>query len=100
MAAGSATLAASAARRHLSPTSQLLCPILSLLAAFAAYEVALFVLAVSLLGGEDAFSLPVVSRILVINILAQFGLLLLHRVVVVNGAGIGSMNFTAGPRLA
>lgn len=52
------------------------------LAAFAAYEAALFVVAVTWLGGTEDFTAAILGRIFVINAAAFFGLLVLHRLAV------------------
>jgi hypothetical protein len=52
------------------------------LGAFAAYEVALFVVALSLLGGTEDFTAAILGRIFVINAAAFVGLLVLHRLAV------------------
>ena len=52
------------------------------LATFAAYEAALFVVAVTWLGGTEDFTAAILGRIFVINAAAFFGLLVLHRLVV------------------
>ena len=52
------------------------------LAAFAAYEAALFVVAVTLLGGTEDFTAAILSWIFVINAAAFVGLLVLHRLAV------------------
>jgi hypothetical protein len=55
------------------------------LAAFLVYEATLFAATALLPSGAEAFSLPVVSRILWINALALAGLLALHRLAMVVG---------------
>jgi hypothetical protein len=49
------------------------------LAAFAAYELALYAASLVLPGGTSAFSLPVVWRIFYVNVIALAGLLVVHR---------------------
>ena len=51
------------------------------LAAFAAYEAALFV-AAAWLGGTEDFTAPILARIFIINAAAFVGLLVLHRIAV------------------
>ena len=60
------------------------------LAAFAAYEAALFVVAVTLLGGTEDFTAAILSWIFVINAAAFVGLVVLHRLAV-------SVGLVAGP---
>ncbi len=52
------------------------------LAGFAAYEAALFVVAVTWLGGTEDFTAAILGRIFVINAAAFVGLLVLHRLAV------------------
>ena len=52
------------------------------LAAFAAYEAALFVVAAAWLGGAEDFTAAILARIFVINAAAFVGLLVLHRIAV------------------
>jgi hypothetical protein len=52
---------------------------------FAAYEVVLYAIAVAGLGGTGSFALSIVSRILVLNVIALAGLYALYRV----GAAVG-----------
>ena len=59
--------------------------VVALAGTFAAYEAALFVVAVAGLGGTGSFSAPIVGRILVINVAALAGLAVLYRV----GAAVG-----------
>lgn len=56
-----------------------------LLAAFMVYEGVLFAVAIAWLGGTESFTLPIVGRILSVNVVAFIGLLALHRV----GVGVG-----------
>jgi len=56
--------------------------LLTALAAFAAYEAALFVVAVTLLGGTEDFTAAILGWIFVINAAAFVGLLVLHRLAV------------------
>jgi hypothetical protein len=52
------------------------------LAAFAAYEAALFVAAAAWLGGTEDFTTAILARIFVINAAAFVGLLVLYRIAV------------------
>jgi hypothetical protein len=52
---------------------------------FATYEVVLYAIAVAGLGGTGSFALPIVGRILVVNVIALAGLYVLHRA----GAAVG-----------
>jgi hypothetical protein len=52
---------------------------------FAAYEAVLFTIAAAGLGGTESFALPIVGRILVVNVVALAGLYALYRV----GAAVG-----------
>ena len=52
------------------------------LATFAVYEAALFVVAVTWLGGTEDFTAAILGRIFVINAAAFVGLLVLHRLAV------------------
>lgn len=49
------------------------------LIAFTAYELTLFIAGIPLGGSDEAFSMPVVSRIFEINLVSFVGLLILHR---------------------
>lgn len=62
------------------------------LAAFAAYEAALFVVAATLLGGTEDFTAAILGWIFVINAAAFVGLLVLHRLAV-------SAGLVAGPAI-
>jgi hypothetical protein len=53
---------------------------------FATYEVVLYAIAAAGLGGTGSFALPIVGRILVLNVIALAGLYALYRV----GAAVGS----------
>jgi len=61
------------------------------LGAFAAYEVALFVVALSLLGGTEDFTAAILGRIFFMNATAFVGLLVLHRVAVSMGLAANPM---------
>ena len=62
------------------------------LAAFAAYEAALFAVAVTLLGGTEDFTAAILGWIFVINAAAFVGLLVLHRLAL-------SVGLVAGPSI-
>jgi hypothetical protein len=62
--------------------ARIVCFTATFLGAFAAYEVALFVVALSLLGGTEDFTAAILGRIFVINAAAFVGLLVLHRLAV------------------
>ena len=62
------------------------------LAAFAAYEATLFIVAVTWLDGTEDFTVAILGRIFVINAAAFVGLLVLHRLAV-------SVGFAANPPL-
>ncbi|HVZ04738.1 hypothetical protein [Hyphomicrobium sp.] len=52
------------------------------LAAFAIYEFALYLAGIPLSGSAEAFSMPIVTRIFEINVVAFAGLLIFHRLAV------------------
>jgi hypothetical protein len=82
-----ATLAAQQAARRLEGTGQVARSCGAFVAAFAAYEAALFGAAVSAMGGTEDFTPAIVGEILTINAAAFVGLLLLNRLGAIAGLG-------------
>jgi hypothetical protein len=54
--------------------------------AFVLYELALYVVAVSMLGGTEAFAAAIVGQVLFANTVALVGLVALHQLIVVGAA--------------
>ena len=79
------TVAARGVALRLAGRSDGVLALAPLLAAFMAYEGVLFAVAMAWLGGTESFTLPIVGRILSVNVVAFIGLLALHRV----GVGVG-----------
>jgi len=70
------------------------------LAAFAAYEGGLFLVAASVLGGTEDFTPAIVARIFVINLCAWAGLLALARLAAAAGLAAWPAPLVAAPRRA
>jgi hypothetical protein len=77
-----ATLAAQWTARRSVDAARVVGFLATALAAFAAYEAALFVVAVTLLGGTEDFTAAILGWIFVINAATFVGLLVLHRLAV------------------
>jgi hypothetical protein len=82
-----ATTAAQWVAMRLEGTSQVVASCGTFLAAFAVYEVVLFVAAVAALRGTEDFTLAIVSQIFAINAIALVGLLVLNRLGTIAGLG-------------
>lgn len=74
-----ATLAAQGAATRLARSGKAAVAIAAFAAAFVVYEVALFAVAGTLLGGIEDFTPAIIGRILAINAAAMLGLLVLNR---------------------
>jgi len=70
------------------------------LAAFAAYEGGLFVVAAAILGGTEDFAPAIVARIFEINVVAWAGLLLLARLAAAAGLAARPASLAAAARRA
>src|SRR6266851_497837 len=79
------TVAARGVARRLAGRSDGVLALATLLAAFTVYEGVLFAVAMAWLGGTESFTLPIVGRILSVNVVALIGLYALHRVGVAVG---------------
>jgi hypothetical protein len=82
-----ATMAARQAALRLGRTGQIAASCGAFAAAFAVYEMALFVAALAAMGGTEDFTLAIVSRIFGINAVALVGLLVLNRLGTIAGLG-------------
>jgi hypothetical protein len=82
-----ATMAAQWVAVRLERTGHIAASCGTFLAAFAVYEVALFVAAVAALGGTEDFTLAIVSQIFGINAMALVGLLVLNQLGTIAGLG-------------
>jgi hypothetical protein len=80
-----ATETARAVALRVQRTDPLVGPLVSFITAFAVYEAALFVVAITALGGMDAFTPAIIGRIFVINAVAMIGLLVLNRLAIASG---------------
>lgn len=80
-----ATLVAGQIVSHLQTAGGLTQALVALGGTFAVYEVVLFSIAAAGLGGTESFALPIVARILVVNVVVLAGLYALYRV----GAAVG-----------
>jgi hypothetical protein len=76
------------------------CVIVAFLAAFAVYELALYAASFVLPTGVEAFSPPVVWRILYVNAIALVGLLALHRLALATSLIAGGSQPAATPAAA
>jgi len=94
LAAVLATLAARAIARHPSSFSPSIMGSAAFAAAFLTYEVVLFLVAASLLGGIETFTLEIVGQIFAVNAAAFVGLLLLSRLGVALGFGSSPARFS------
>src|SRR5262245_25962164 len=79
------TLSAQWAVRRLSSGSDLVRALATFLLAFAVYEVAIFLVSATLLGGIEMFAPAIVGRVFVTNVAALIGLYGLNR----PGASVG-----------
>jgi hypothetical protein len=79
VAAVPATMAAQRAALHLKGTGRVVASCGAFVVAFGVYEAALFVAAVSAMGGTEDFAPAIVGEILTINAAAFVGLLVLNR---------------------
>jgi hypothetical protein len=85
----SATLAVFAARfagAAVSRLSRAAVPVAAFAAAFAVYEIALFMAAFAVLGGTQEFTVAVVARVLEVNAIALAGMLLVNAAAAVTSA--------------
>ena len=80
-----ATLAAQASAVRLARSGKMAVALAAFAAAFVVYEVALFAIAGTLLGGIEDFTPAIIGRILAINAAAMLGLLVLNRLGAVAG---------------
>lgn len=85
VAAVMATLLAGQIVARLRSAGGLTRALVALSGTFVTYEVVLYAIAVAGLGGTGSFALPIVGRILVVNVIALAGLYALYRV----GAAVG-----------
>jgi Na+/phosphate symporter len=81
-----ATLAAHWAVRRLAAFHILARMAAGFAGAFVLYEVALYVVAVSVLGGTEAFAPAIVGQVLFANAVTLVGLVALHKLVVLGAA--------------
>jgi multidrug transporter EmrE-like cation transporter len=78
------TLAAQWAVRRLAAAAPILARMIAgFVAAFVLYEIALYVVAVSVLGGIGAFTPAIVGQVLFANAVTLVGLVALHQLVVI-----------------
>jgi hypothetical protein len=82
-AAVTATLVAQWTVRWLASFRSALQALVGFAAAFAGYQVGLYAVALSLLGGTDAFAPRFIGQVLLVNVVALVGLFALHRVIAV-----------------
>jgi len=80
------TLAAQWAVRRLAAAPILARMTAGFVAAFVLYEIALYVVAVSMLGGTEAFAPAIVGQVLFANAVTLVGLVALHQLVVIGAA--------------
>jgi hypothetical protein len=83
-----ATLAAQWTVRHYTGAGRAASYMATFLVAFAVYEVALFVVSATLLGGAEIYTAAIQGRILALNAVAFVGLLVLHGLAVSAGFAV------------